>query len=111
MPFLWQHTERVSLPSDNMLMDEPDNIELDKLKLLGSTAPGASSSKNPNKAIEADIQLLLNRLEKSPKEGTAVYEIKKSGWVFRKRQNASWKKYWAVLDGDQLSFFSSDDVR
>jgi hypothetical protein len=91
-------------------MSDPNQIELDQLKLLDFRGPGASTSKDPLKAIKSDIQLLLQLFEKAPKSGIDVYDIRKTGWIFKKRHNASWKKYWAVLDGDQLSFYSNPEV-
>jgi hypothetical protein len=91
-------------------MSDPNQIELDQLKLLDSHGPGASTSKDPLKAIKSDIQLLLQLFEKAPKSGLDVYDIRKTGWLFRKRSNSTWKKYWAVLDGDQLSFYSNSEV-
>lgn len=66
--------------------------------------------RNPFKALKQDIQLLMAKLEQPPKYSTGVYDVRFTGYLYRKRHNDTWKKYYCELDADQLCFYSSSDV-
>jgi hypothetical protein len=66
--------------------------------------------RNPFKALKQDIQQLMDRLEKPPRNATGVFDVRFTGYLYRKRHNDTWKKYYCELDADQLCFYSSSDV-
>lgn len=66
--------------------------------------------RNPFKALKQDIQQLMERLEKPPTNATGIFDIRFTGYLYRKRHNDTWKKYYCELDADQLCFYSSSDV-
>ena len=65
---------------------------------------------NPFKSLKQDIQLLMSRLEQPPRNATGIFDIRFTGYLYRKRHNDTWKKYYCELDADQLNFYSSSDV-
>lgn len=71
----------------------------------------ASSTTSPSlKSIKRDTRDLLRLLETSTSPSVGIIDVSHSGWVFRKKLNGEWKKFFCNLDGNQLFFYDHPGV-
>ena len=83
---------------------EDDNAELIDNNRLGNP--------NPNlRSLKRDTRDLLRLLESTaPPSTLGLVDVSNSGWVYRKKLNGEWKKYFCNLDGNLLYFFDHPGV-
>ncbi len=85
-------------------LEDGSNAELIDLNRASST-PNADL-----KSIKRDTRDLLRLLESSTSPTVGIIDVSHSGWVYRKKLNGEWKKYFCHLDGNQLYFFDHPGV-